>query len=110
MPDQPAEKPPFLASLRPRHAAGGEAVTITVCTNMRPPTKIAPSCGTSGSNRIAERLPGALQARGVVAQVVTIACLGLCEQGPNLRIAPCGSWIHRIDPARVEELADCIAA
>lgn len=109
MPDTTAERPPYVAKLRPLSAAADGSVTITVCTNMRAPNKIAPSCGTSGSRAIADGLPEALKARGVAANVVTIACLGLCAQGPNLRIAPCGSWIHKIDPNRVDELADCIA-
>jgi (2Fe-2S) ferredoxin len=109
MPDTPS-RPPFVARLRPLPADRGDRITITVCTNMRPPTKIAPSCGTTGSQAIADNLPGALRDRGVAASVVTIACLGMCQKGPNLRIAPCGSWIHEIDPARIDELADCLAA
>jgi (2Fe-2S) ferredoxin len=102
--------PAFVARLRPQLSQNGAIVTITVCTNLRPPTRIAPSCGTSGSLAIAEALPAALHDRGVVAEVQTIACLGLCQKGPNLRISPCGSWIHAIDPERVDALADCLAA
>jgi (2Fe-2S) ferredoxin len=102
--------PAFVARLRPRQPGDGAVVTITVCTNLRPPTRIAPSCGTSGSLAIAEALPTALRDRGIAAEVVTIACLGLCQKGPNLRISPCGSWIHAIDPGRIDALADCLAA
>jgi (2Fe-2S) ferredoxin len=103
-------RPPFVAKLRPLRPDRGDRVTITVCTNMRPPTKIAPSCGTTGSQAIADQLPGALRDRGIAAEVVTIACLGMCQKGPNLRISPCGSWVHEIDPGHVDALADRLAA
>lgn len=102
--------PAFVARLRPCRPQDGAVVTITICTNLRPPTRIAPSCGTSGSLAITEALPGALRDRGFDVEVQTIACLGLCQKGPNLRISPCGSWIHAIDPGRIDALADCLAA
>lgn len=55
-----------------------------------------PSCGRRGSLEIRERLDAALRERGIEVDFQTIKCLGLCDKGPNARLAPSNSWFHAI--------------
>ncbi len=69
-----------------------------VCTNRR---LGKPSCR---GGAIADALETALHERGLTIQVQRSVCLGACEQGPNVRIAPGGRFFHQISIARIDEL------
>lgn len=69
-----------------------------VCTNRR---LGKPSCHGSA---IADALEAALHRRGLTMQVQRSVCLGACEQGPNVRIAPGGRFFHQMSIARIDEL------
>ena len=81
--------------------------TVTVCINLRPAgTLVMPSCGARGSAAIAAALESGLRERGLAVRFSTIRCLGLCDKGPNLRVAPSNSWIHGMEPADIPAILD----
>ena len=72
------------------------------------------SCAGSGSLALIERLERLLEQRGLAVPVVRRECLGRCEQGPAMRIAPGGAFFTEVDDAALEvivgELERFIAA
>ncbi len=80
--------------------------TLTVCVNERPQDGISVSCGPRGGHRIASAVVREVAARGAAVEVATITCLGLCQNGPNIRLAPGNSWFHGVRPADVPDLVD----
>ena len=67
-----------------------------------------PSCGRRGSLEIREQLEAALRERGIDVDFQTIKCLGLCNKGPNARLAPSNSWFTAIGLGDVESLVDVL--
>ena len=67
-----------------------------------------PSCGRRGSLEVRERLEAALRSRGLDIDFQTITCLGLCDKGPNARLAPSNSWFHAIALSDVAKLVDVV--
>jgi len=72
------------------------------------------SCAGSGSLALIERLERLIDERGLAVPVVRRECLGRCEQGPTMRIAPGGPFFTEIDEAAlaliVAELERFVAA
>lgn len=79
--------------------------TLTLCINQRKETFVA-SCGRRGALEIREELERALKAQDIPVTFTTIHCLGLCDKGPNARLAPANSWFHEI---RIDDVADLVA-
>jgi NADH:ubiquinone oxidoreductase subunit E len=79
--------------------------TLTVCINYRQEAFVA-SCGRRGALAIREALEQELRAQRVPVTLAAIACLGLCEKGPNARLAPANSWFHDI---RIDDLAELVS-
>jgi len=80
---------------------------VTVCVNERPPPH--PSCGRRGSPEIVNALRDGLATRGLKYEVLTIKCLGPCAKGPNVRVAPSGSFYFAVSLADVPALVDSLA-
>lgn len=53
------------------------------------------SCGGSGSRALIEQLDGLLKEAGLAIPVTEQVCLGRCEQGIAMRIAPGGRVFYR---------------
>jgi (2Fe-2S) ferredoxin len=87
---------------------------LTVCINDRGERAIAPSCGPRGGAGLVAALEDAIAAAGFDCEVQTIKCLGLCEKGPNIRLAPGNNWFHDVSVedagAIVEQAAAHMAA
>ena len=81
--------------------------TLTLCVNVRA-EEFMPSCGRRGSLEIRERLEVALRERRIDIDFQTIKCLGLCDKGPNARLAPSNSWFHAIGVGDVASLVDVV--
>ena len=96
--------------LRPLPADFDGLVTVTVCVNRRENTGglAMASCGARGSEAIAEAVERGLAERGLRARFATIKCLGLCEKGPNIRLAPSNSWFQQLTLADVPAVLDII--
>ena len=63
------------------------------------------SCAGSGSEAMADELERLLAESGLKIEVKRVKCLGLCEHGPNLRIAPGGRFYHHLS---MDDLPDVI--
>ena len=72
-----------------------QTVSIVICINRRYGVGSA-SCAERGSVELADELERLLEEAGLVIPVQRIRCLGHCEQGPNLRIAPGGRFFHGV--------------
>jgi (2Fe-2S) ferredoxin len=95
------------ATLRPWPEGFAARPTLTLCVNVRN-EEFMPSCGRRGSLEIRERLEAVLLERRVDVDFQTIKCLGLCNKGPNARLAPANSWFHAIDVSDVPALVDVV--
>ena len=65
---------------------------LTVCINRRRENGISISCSARGSEALLEALRREAAVRGLALEIDTIRCLGLCEKGPNVRLAPGKNW------------------
>lgn len=63
--------------------------TLAICTHRRL-TDGSPSCGARHAALLAEQLEHALQHHGLPVTLIRSDCLGRCESGPTLRLAPHG--------------------
>lgn len=96
------------AVLRPWPQGLSGRPSLTLCINKREESFVA-SCGRRSSEEIRVALEAALKARGIEIDFRTILCLGRCEEGPNIRVAPSNSWFHQVAPADVPALVDMLA-
>lgn len=95
------------ALLRPWPEGFAARPTLTLCVNVRK-EEFMPSCGRRGSLEIRERLEAALRSRAIDVDLQTIKCLGLCDKGPNARLAPSNSWFHAIGLTDVPSLVELV--
>ncbi|WP_085441897.1 (2Fe-2S) ferredoxin domain-containing protein [Magnetofaba australis] len=77
---------------------------IMACINERPSTR--PSCAGRGSEGLANALETRLKQAGVAIEVRRIRCFGSCELGPNMRLAPGGSFFRHVDEAALDEIVE----
>ncbi len=70
-----------------------EAYSVVVCINRR---YGSPSCAARGGVELADELERQLAELGLAVPVQRVECLGQCEQGPNMRIAPGGLFFHEV--------------
>ncbi|SCA55160.1 putative Ferredoxin, 2Fe-2S [Candidatus Terasakiella magnetica] len=78
---------------------------LYVCTNMRVGGSRG-SCALRGSKKTLPLLREELRKRSVDINVEEIICLGQCERGPAIRIAPGGSFYLEAGPDKISEIAD----
>lgn len=96
-------------TLRPWPEGFAARPTLTLCVNVRA-EEFMPSCGRRGSLEIRERLEAALLERRIDVDFQTIKCLGLCNKGPNARLAPSNSWFTAIGLSDVPSLVQLVEA
>ena len=80
-------------------------VRLVVCINRRLGAGQR-SCAGSGSLALIERIEGMIAERGLEVPVVRRECLGRCEEGPTMRIAPGGPYFTEIDEAALAVIID----
>jgi NADH:ubiquinone oxidoreductase subunit E len=80
-------------------------LSIVVCTNRRYGVD-SPSCAASGGVAIASQLEVELREAGLAVEVRRIECLGQCERGPNLRIAPGGEFFYEMTLEQIPQVID----
>lgn len=90
-----------------------DAFSVVICINRRLGSH-TPSCAGRGSEVLAAELERQLAHAGLAVALRRIDCLGQCEQGPNLRIAPGGAFYHGVGlddlpgiVAELQRLAPC---
>ena len=76
---------------------------VIVCINHRA-NPAQPSCAARGSLSLADRLEQEITDRGWDIALERFACLGRCEDGPNLKLSPGGSFCSHITPGDLEDL------
>jgi len=79
----------------------GRPVRLVVCVNQRLGIGQR-SCAGSGSLELISRLEAKLTEEKMQVPVVRRECLGHCEQGPVMRIAPAGPFFHEIDAGTLD--------
>lgn len=79
--------------------------TIVVCNHTRELSG-EPSCGGSGGEALAAAIEAEIGRRGADVTLRRIACLGHCENGPALRLAPGGRFFHRVEEGDIAEIVD----
>jgi len=78
-------------------------VRLIVCVNERLGSGQR-SCVGSGSLDLIGQLEAMLVAENLAVPVVRRECLGRCQQGPVMRIAPAGPFFCEIDVATLDEI------
>lgn len=68
---------------------------IIVCVNHRA-NNSQPSCAARGGSQLADCLEKELTERNLAVPIERFNCLGQCELGPNLRLAPAGPFYHKV--------------
>lgn len=82
---------------------------ILICVNRRlTPRQL--SCAGRGAEQLAERLEEKLRERGIVIALERVSCLGECDGGPTLRLAPAGPFIRDAREEAMEELLQAAAS
>jgi len=67
---------------------------LVICTNRRL-TANNPSCGAS-NEPIAEQLERLISEQQLAITIEDRKCLGQCDKGPNIRLAPSGKFFHNM--------------
>lgn len=76
---------------------------VIVCINHRASAS-QPSCGARGGDAVANRLKQIVETQGWPIQVEQFECLGDCQAGPNLKLAPLGSTLSGVTPERLDSV------
>jgi (2Fe-2S) ferredoxin len=76
---------------------------VVVCINERLGTGQR-SCVGSGSLDLISQLESMIAAENLQVPLVRRECLGRCEQGPVMRIAPAGPFFCEVDAARLQTI------
>ena len=77
--------------------------TVIICINHRANPN-NPSCGARGSEKIAAALQHQITAANLPVVLKRFKCLGHCDKGPNLRIAPDGRFFYGVTEDMLEEV------
>ncbi len=68
---------------------------LIVCVNQRVNPGL-PSCGARGSEAIAMAIEKDIHDKQLPIELDRTLCLGRCENGPNLRLAPGGKFFYGV--------------
>lgn len=66
---------------------------VMICVNRRFRMD-EPSCAARGSEDLANRLEAEITERGIDVKVERSVCMGHCQTGPTVRLAPSGRFYH----------------
>jgi len=84
-------------------------VRLIVCINRRLGVGQA-SCAGSGSLDLISKIEAIIAAENLEVPVIRRECLGRCETGPVMRIAPGGPFFTEIDAARLIDIVTQLKA
>jgi len=80
---------------------------LLACTHIRH----APnphSCGNGGGLEIVTQLADAVRIAGLDVIVEQTACMGMCVNGPTVRLLPDGKNWHRVDMQKIGEILEFV--
>ena len=81
--------------------------TLLICVNLRFGSD-KPSCTARGSVAIADALDAGIRTRRIDIESERLRCFGQCPHGPNLRLAPGGSFFHGVEIEDVPSVLDAL--
>jgi len=81
------------------------AWTLMVCINRRPCSDLV-SCAVRDSEKLAEAIENEVRARGLELTVERTVCMGRCDFGPTVRVAPGGDFHLGMVPADIAKFLD----
>lgn len=76
---------------------------ILVCTNFRANPN-NPSCAARDSQLVLDTLKTELTKNNIVIEIEASPCMGYCDVGPNLRLAPNGEFFHGVSDINLDKL------
>jgi NADH:ubiquinone oxidoreductase subunit E len=76
---------------------------LLVCTNFRANPN-NPSCAGRGSHLVLDALKTQLAKLNIAIEVEASQCMGYCNVGPNVRLAPNGEFFHEVSAAKLAKL------
>jgi NADH:ubiquinone oxidoreductase subunit E len=82
-----------------------DPVEILLCVNRRINGN---SCSERGSEQLAELINAALAESHPDVVLKKFCCFGMCNWGPNLRIAPGGDFFHQFSEEKIPELMEAL--
>ncbi len=82
---------------------------LIVCINHRA-NPAQPSCGARGSVLLADHLQQEIIRQEIPITLQRYACLGRCNDGPNLKLAPGGEFISAVTMDQMERVLQQITA
>ncbi|MFM9913290.1 MAG: (2Fe-2S) ferredoxin domain-containing protein [Methylophilaceae bacterium] len=77
--------------------------TIIVCINHRANPDV-PSCGARGGEAIAQCIASEIATYALDMGLERFHCLGMCDLGPNIKLAPAGNFYHHVSLESLPEL------
>lgn len=83
--------------------------SIVVCVNLRP-AGFKPSCAAQGSVALADALEKGIAERRIDVTLERICCLGHCNQGPTMRLAPGGDFLLGVTEADLPSILERLEA
>lgn len=79
------------------------AKKIFVCTNFRANPN-NPSCAARDSQLVLDTLKAELAKKNIAIEIEESPCMGYCEVGPNVRLAPSGIFFHGVSAKNLSKL------
>ena len=78
---------------------------LLICENFRPGSD-RPSCKARGSDDLSTLIEDDIRARGVALPVRRSVCMGKCNDGPTIRLAPGGPFFLGLKGSEVGAFID----
>jgi (2Fe-2S) ferredoxin len=82
---------------------------FAICVNRRFGSD-RPSCGTRGSEAIADAIEAGVRDRGIDVTIERIVCFGMCNDGPNMRLVPGGAFHKAVEMDQVDDILSTLEA
>lgn len=79
--------------------------TLMVCINRRPRSDLA-SCAARNSEELAKTIEEEARGRGLDIKIERTVCMGRCDFGPTVRIAPGGAFHLGMSPKNISSFLD----
>jgi (2Fe-2S) ferredoxin len=76
---------------------------LLVCTNFRANPN-NPSCAARDSKLVLGTLQVELANKNIAIELVESPCMGYCNVGPNVRLAPNGAFFHGVSATKLAKL------